>query len=51
MSFPEDTDPAAVARELVEAGVNLRRLTPLRRSLEDVYLEVTGDSQEEEENS
>lgn len=51
VSFPEDTDPAAVARELVEAGVNLRRLTPLRRSLEDVYLEVTGDSQEEEENS
>ncbi len=51
VSFPEDTDPAAVARELVEAGVNLRRLTPLRRSLEDVYLEVTGDSQEEEGNS
>ena len=51
MSFPEGTDPAVVARELVEAGVNLRRLTPLRRSLEDVYLEVTGSPEGKEEKS
>ena len=40
--FPEGTDPAVVARKLVEAGVSLRELTPIRRSLEDVYLEVSG---------
>ena len=51
VSFPEGTDPAVVARELVEAGVNLRRLTPLRRSLEDVYLEVTGSPEGKEEKS
>ena len=51
VSFPEGTDPAVVARELVEAGVNLRRLTPLRRSLEDVYLEVTGTPEGKEESS
>ena len=51
VSFPEGTDPAVVARELVEAGVNLRRLTPLRRFLEDVYLEVTGSPEGKEEKS
>ena len=39
--FPEGTDPADVAGELVGAGVALRKLTPVRRSLEDVYLEVS----------
>ena len=39
--FPEGTDPAVVASELVGAGVALRKLTPVRRSLEDVYLEVS----------
>jgi ABC-2 type transport system ATP-binding protein len=43
VGFPEGTDPAVVARALVEAGVSLRELTPVRRSLEDVYLEVSGD--------
>ena len=51
VSFPEGTDPAVVARELIEAGVNLRRLTPLRRSLEDVYLEVTGTPEGKEDSS
>ncbi len=41
--FPESADPALVARSLVEAGVELRQLTPVRRSLEDIYLEVTGE--------
>lgn len=40
--FPEGTDPAVVARALVTGGVNLRELSPVRRSLEDVYLEVSG---------
>ena len=50
VSFPDGTDPAAVARELVEAGVNVRRLAPLRRSLEDVYLEFTNSPAGKEEN-
>ena len=40
--FPEGTDPAEVARALIKAGVDLRKLIPVRRSLEDVYLEVIG---------
>ncbi len=41
VSFPVGTDPAQVARVLVEGGTELRQLTPVRRSLEDVYLEVS----------
>jgi ABC-2 type transport system ATP-binding protein len=40
--FPAGTDPSAVSRALVEAGVNLREMSRVRRSLEDVYLEVSG---------
>ena len=50
VSFPEGTDPAEVVRALVKAGVDLRKMTPVRRSLEDVYLEVTGDRGGEEGN-
>ena len=50
MVFPEGTDPSVVASELVGAGVALRKLTPVRRSLEDVYLEVSSrDSGKEAE--
>ena len=49
VNFPEGTDPAEVARVLVKAGVDLRKMTPVRRSLEDVYLEVTGDPGGEED--
>ena len=41
--FAEATDPAEVARALVDAGVDLRELTPVRRSLEDLYLEIAKD--------
>lgn len=44
VAFPAGTDPALVARRLVEAGLELRELTPVRRSLEDLYLEVSGMS-------
>lgn len=43
--FPEGTDPAQVARRLVEVGVELRKLNPVKRSLEDVYLEASGNSE------
>ena len=39
--FADGTDPAAVARHLVGAGLDLRELTPVRRSLEDLYLEFS----------
>ena len=45
--FPKGTDSATVARALVEGGVNLRQLTPERRSLEDFYLEISGRPDEE----
>ena len=49
VNFPEGTDPAEVARALVKAGIDLRKMTPVRRSLEDVYLGVTGDQGGEED--
>ncbi|MBQ98841.1 MAG: ABC transporter [Roseibacillus sp.] len=49
--FPEGTDPALVAGELVSAGVALRQLTPVRRSLEDVYLEVSSREDGKESDS
>ncbi|NNC87248.1 MAG: ABC transporter ATP-binding protein [Akkermansiaceae bacterium] len=45
--FPEGTDAAAIAKALVEAGTALRELRPVRRSLEDVYLEVSGSPEPE----
>lgn len=41
IQFPEGTDPARVARVLVEAGLDLRELTPVKRSLEDLYLDMS----------
>jgi ABC-2 type transport system ATP-binding protein len=50
VQFPEGTDAAVVARALVEAGVELRELTPVKRSLEDLYLTMAeGDDGEGEE--
>lgn len=37
--FPEDTEIPSVVRALIEAGAEVSEVTPLRRSLEDVYLE------------
>jgi ABC-2 type transport system ATP-binding protein len=48
VAFPAGTDPAAVSRALVEKGVRLRALTPVQRSLEDLYLEVSGNGEEEQ---
>ena len=40
-SFPLATDPAEVVKALVEAGLSVREVSPLRRSLEDLYLEIS----------
>jgi len=37
--FPEETKIPTVVRALVEAGAEVSEVTPVRRSLEDVYLE------------
>ena len=39
--FPENTQVSEVVRSLVEAGAEVSEVTPLRRSLEDVYLEYS----------
>ena len=38
--LPPDGDPAALVEALVKAGVRVRALTPMRRSLEDLYMEM-----------
>ncbi len=44
-AFPAGTDPAEVARRVVTAGADLRELSPARRSLEDLYLEMTNPAE------
>ena len=43
--FPEGTEVSEVVRSLVQAGANVSEVTPVRRSLEDVYLEHSSLSQ------
>ncbi len=38
--LPHGTDPAALVESLVHAGIRVRALAPVRRSLEDLYMEI-----------
>ncbi len=38
--LPHGADPAALVESLVRAGVRVRALAPVRRSLEDLYMEI-----------
>ena len=38
------SDPAALVETLVGAGVRVRAFAPIRRSLEDLYMEILGDA-------
>jgi len=38
--LPQGTDPAALVEALVRAGIRVRALAPVRRSLEDIYMEI-----------
>ena len=38
--LPHDADPAALVETLVRAGIRVRALAPVRRSLEDLYMEI-----------
>lgn len=40
LHLPLGTDPAELVRRWVEAGVAVRALAPVRRSLEDLYMEI-----------
>ena len=40
ISLPPEADPAALVSALVSAGIAVRALTPVRKSLEDFYLEL-----------
>jgi len=41
ISLPRGADPAELVRSLVGAGVAIRAFAPVRRSLEDLYLEIS----------
>lgn len=43
ISLPPDADPAALVSALVSAGIAVRAFTPVRKSLEDFYLELRRD--------
>ena len=38
--LPKEADPAALVETLVRAGVRVRAFAPVRRSLEDLYMEI-----------
>ena len=40
ITLPADVDPAAAVENLVKAGVRVRAFARIRRSLEDVYMEI-----------
>jgi ABC-2 type transport system ATP-binding protein len=42
-------DPAAILRELVEAGLPITRFSPTRKSLDDIFVEVYGAESRQED--
>lgn len=44
--LPPGTNPATLVTALVNSGVNVRALVPLKRSLEDLYMEILHSSRE-----
>ncbi len=40
ITIPAEADPATIVSAIVSAGVNLRSFARIRRSLEDVYMEI-----------
>ena len=45
-TFPLELDPATLVVSLVGRGLAVREVTPLRRSLEDLYLEIANEKEE-----
>lgn len=46
LSLPDDADEAAVLRELVLAGVEVRGFVSAKRSLDDIFVQVYGNAPE-----
>jgi ABC-2 type transport system ATP-binding protein len=42
ISLPVDADPAALVSSLVGTGIKVRAFTPVKKSLEDFYMEMRG---------
>jgi hypothetical protein len=42
--LPHEADPAVLVESLVRAGVRVRAFSPVRRSLEDLYMEILNDA-------
>lgn len=42
--LPKEADPSVLVEGLVAAGVRVRAMAPVRRSLEDFYMELLGDA-------
>jgi hypothetical protein len=40
IQIPHGSDPSILLSALVQAGIKLRSFSPVRRSLEDVYMEL-----------
>ncbi len=40
IGLPNGTDPAVIVETLVRAGIRVRAFSPVRRSLEDLYMEI-----------
>ncbi|WP_183511815.1 ABC transporter ATP-binding protein [Paeniglutamicibacter cryotolerans] len=48
LAVANGTDSAAILRELIEAGVEVRGFTPSRRSLDDIFIEIYGSEDQPE---
>jgi ABC-2 type transport system ATP-binding protein len=42
LEVPDDVDPSAILRTLVESGVSVSGFAPTRKSLDDIFVEVYG---------
>ncbi|MFF1877504.1 ABC transporter ATP-binding protein [Leifsonia sp. NPDC058230] len=42
LEVANDTDPASILRGLLDAGLDVARFTPTRKSLDDIFVEVYG---------
>ena len=49
LEISEVTNAGDVLHEIVAAGVNVQRFAPSRKSLDDIFIEVYGDENEEED--
>jgi ABC-2 type transport system ATP-binding protein len=49
LEVTEVANTGEVLRDIVTAGVNVKRFAPSRKSLDDIFIEVYGDENEKEE--